>query len=128
MTDQELVERFETLTLQPELFPHREHVRLAWIYLHTHPPLTALEKFCEGLKRFAASLGKADIYHETITWAYLLLIHERMARMESANTWEVFAENNSDLLHWKSNILKRYYREETLQSELARKIFLFPDR
>lgn len=128
MTDQELVEHFERLTLSPELFSHREHVRLAWIYLRDYLPLAALERFCEGLKRFAASLGKADRYHETISWAYLLLIHERMAKTESADSWEAFAEANGDLLDWGSNILKQYYREETLQSELAKKIFLFPDR
>lgn len=128
MTDQELVEHFERLTLSPELFSHREHVRLAWIYLRDYLPLAALERFCEGLKRFAASLGKADRYHETISWAYLLLIHERMAKTESADSWEAFAEANGDLLDWRSNILKQYYREETLQSELAKKIFLFPDR
>lgn len=128
MTHQELVERFERLTLPPDLFPHREHVRLAWIYLRHNPPLTALEKFCEGLKRFAASLGRADRYHETISWAYLLLIHERMAKTESADSWEAFVEANGDLLNWETNVLKNYYREETLKSDLAKRVFLFPDK
>ena len=128
MTNEELIERFENLTLQPELFHHREHVRLAWIYLNQYPALTALAKFGEGLKRFAASVGKPDRYHETITWAYLLLIHERMARYATSDSWEAFAEANGDLLNWESNILKRYYREETLQSELAKRVFLFPDK
>lgn len=128
MTNQELVERFETLTLNPELFPHREHVRLAWIYLRDYPTLTALSKFCDGLKRFAASVGKPDLYHETITWAYLLLIRERMEKTVAWESWEDFAEKNGDLLDWQSNILKRYYREETLQSDLAKRVFLFPDK
>ena len=128
MTNQELIEQFENLTLQPERFPHKEHVRLAWIYLSRYPALTALSRFCEGLKRFAASVGKPDRYHETITWAYLLLIHERMAKGAASESWEAFAEINADLLHWEANILKQYYREETLQSDLAKRVFLFPDR
>ncbi len=128
MTEKELVEQFEGLTLSPEHFPHREHVRLAWIYLRDNPPLLALEKFCEGLKRFAASLGKADRYHETITWAYLLLIRERTAKTESANSWEAFVEANGDLLDWENNVLKNYYREETLKSDLAKRVFLFSDK
>lgn len=128
MTNQELIERFESLTLQPEAFPHREHVRLAWIYLRENTALTALSKFCDGLKRFAASVGKPDRYHETVTWAYLLLIHERMAKSETADSWEEFAETNKDLLDWGSNILKHHYRDETLQSELAKRVFLFPDK
>lgn len=128
MTDKELMQQFEALTLSPESFSHREHVRLAWTYLREYPALTALSRFCEGLKRFAASVGKPDRYHETITWAYLLLIHERMAKSATSQPWETFAEANSDLLNWESNILKQYYREETLQSDLAKRVFLFPDR
>lgn len=128
MTEKELVEQFEGLTLSPEHFPHREHVRLAWIYLRDNPPLLALEKFCEGLKRFAASLGKADRYHETISWAYLLLIRERMAKTESADSWEAFVEANNDLLDWRASILQRYYHEETLKSDLAKRVFLLPDK
>ncbi len=128
MTNRELIEHFENLTIHPEQFSHREHVRLAWTYLGEYPTLTALSRFCEGLKRFAASVGKPDRYHETVTWAYLLLIHERMAKNTASKSWEAFAEANADLLNWEANILKRYYREETLQSDLAKRVFLFPDK
>ena len=60
--------------------PHRAHVRLAWLYLREDSLLDALTRFVEGLKRYAGSLGASTKYHETITWAYLFLIHERMAR------------------------------------------------
>jgi len=29
---------------------------------------------------------------------------------------------------WKDNILKKYYRDETLSSDLAKSTFVFPDR
>lgn len=64
---------------------------------------------------------------KTITHAYFFLIRERMARMAVAD-WEQFAAHNPDLLEWKDGILGRYYRQETLKSELARSIFLFPDK
>src|SRR5262245_19145544 len=67
---------FEDCTLPAELFDHREHVRLAWLYLRGAPLLVALDRFCRGLRRFAAAAGMPDRYHETITWAYLFLIHE----------------------------------------------------
>jgi len=31
--------------------------------------------------------GKADRYHETITWAYLLLLNERIRRSDPIVTW-----------------------------------------
>lgn len=128
MNDQELIERFENCTLSPESFHHCEHVRLAWIYLCQYPVLEALSKFCEGLKKFADSLGKSGLYHETITWAYLLLIHERRARTNTAQCWHEFAKMNADLLSWENPILKHYYRDETLGSDLAKQIFILPDK
>lgn len=35
---------------------------------------------------------------------------------------------HADLFDWKNSILLRYYRPETLHSDLARRIFLMPDR
>ena len=81
-----------------------------------------------SLRRFAASLGKADRYHETITWAFLLLIRERMARAGNGMDWAEFAAANDDLLSWEQSVLKKYYREETLASDLARVTFVLPDR
>jgi hypothetical protein len=103
-------------------------VRLAWLYLRSRSPAAALAKFSEGLRRFAAAHGKRGLYHETITWAYLLLIRERMERDGPARSWREFAASNPDLLTWKPSILDRYYREETLRSQLARRVFVLPDR
>jgi hypothetical protein len=108
-----------------EGFHHRDHVRLAWIYLRHQPPLDALARFVGSLKRFAIAKGKPGLYHETITWAYLLLIHERMHRTAS-DDFEVFATENPDLLARKPSILDQYYDQATLDSDLARRTFLMP--
>jgi hypothetical protein len=42
--------------------------------------------------------------------------------------WEEFARQNPDLLIWKDGILTRYYHEATLKSDLARTVFLLPDK
>jgi len=127
MTNDELIHAFETDSLPENSFHHADHVRLAFAYLSQYPVLEALEKFACALKRFAAARGQSQLYHETITHAYFFLIRERMARCGGAG-WEEFAERNRDLLTWKGGILGRYYQEETLQSELARAVFVFPDK
>ena len=38
----------------------------------------AIQRFGDSLRRFAAAYGKQGLYHETITWAYLLLLNERI--------------------------------------------------
>ncbi len=89
-----------------ESFHHRDHVRLAWAYLELEPPVRALDRFVSALKAFAASRGKPDLYHETITWAFLLLIQERRAT-SPAGDFDAFALANADLLTWKPSILDR---------------------
>jgi hypothetical protein len=126
MTDEEFVRDFESCTLANSAFHHRDHVRLAWIYLRRHPALAALARFTESLQRFATFNGHPGLYHETITWAYLFLIHERMADAPETETFEVFAARNPDLLSWSPSILDCYYDPETLRSERARRVFVLP--
>lgn len=123
MSDREFVAALEACALPAELFDHREHVRLAWLYLREETLLEALPHFITSLKRYAGSLGASGKYHETITYAFLFLIHERMQR-DGARTFEEFATANPDLF---GPILKRYYRAETLASDLARTTFVMPD-
>jgi hypothetical protein len=128
MTEQELIEQFESGSLPPTAFHHADHVRMAFAYLSQYPLLQALEKFSAALKLFANAQGKENLYNETITWAYLFLIHERISRAGQPQGWEEFSEANPDLLMWNNGVLKRYYAEETLQSDLAKSVFLFPDK
>ncbi len=128
MRGEQLIEQFECGTTPAATFHHADHVRLGYEYLCRYAALEALEKFSAALKRFAAAQGKAQLYHETITWAYLLLIHERMTRAGRVQTWEEFAECNADLLVWKGGVLAALYWQKTLDSEFARHTFVLPDR
>jgi hypothetical protein len=127
MSNKNLLYQFERGEIAEHSFHHADHVRLAFAYLSEYPALTALDNFTNALRRFAASRGKPDLYNETVTYAYLFIIRERMARSEGVR-WEEFALQNADLLVWKGGILTRYYRESTLQSDLARRVFLLPDK
>ena len=128
MTDEELIRKFEDRTLPSEVFRHRVHVKIAWLYLNRYSKLEALERFTTNLRNFAAHLGKPQLYHETITWGHIFLIHERMMRAVESQNWEEFSEANADLLNWRDGIFKQYYSQEVIASELARSTFVLPDR
>jgi hypothetical protein len=127
MTDEELIRCFEAAEDPPGGFHHHEHVRVAWWYVRQVPLLTALERFRRGLVRFAEARGASTKYHETITIAFLLLVHER-AHHAPEESWDQFAARSADLLAWNPSILDRYYHPETLASERARRSFVWPDR
>lgn len=124
----ELIRQFENCSLPLEALRHSVHIQIAFLYLRKYPVLDVLARFPAALTRYAEAHGKAGLYHETITWAYILLIQERMMRAGRAQEWEEFKTANADLMTWTTTILKQYYRDETLSSALARKIFLFPDK
>lgn len=126
--DDRFVAAFRDGSLPGEEFPHREHVRMAWLYLERHTTAEALLHFSQDLRRFAAAKGNPGLYHETITWAYLLLIAERRTGATAGETYVEFADRNPDLFGWKPSLLERYYRAETLASPRARAAFLLPDR
>ena len=128
VSDAEFLERFLAGTLAPASFRHADHVRAAWLTLCTYPGFAALERFCSGIHGLAAAVGKPGLYHETITWAYLFVIRERIARAPEAQTWPAFAAANPDLFAWKPGLLERLYRDATLESDLARRCFVMPDR
>jgi hypothetical protein len=123
----DLLDRFLDTTLPSDQFHHRQHVQVAWLFVRKYGMPEALTEFTAAIKRFAVAKGATGLYHETITWAFLLLIADRQAR-QPANTWEQFEAANADLLAWKPSILSRYYSKELLESDLARRTFLMPDR
>src|SRR5947209_17990597 len=123
MTDDEFLAQFEACTLPADRFHHADHLHVAWLYLTRFHATEAIARFSFALRSYATSLGNPSRYHETITWAYLLLLNERIRRSEHVATWEQFAARHADLLDWKNSILLKYYREETLESELARRVF-----
>ena len=125
MTNDLLMAAFEDATLSEVELNHTNHVRLGWLYIRRDGLLGALEAFPAALRRYAAAHGKAGLYHETITWAYLILIHERLAHHRD-DRWSVFADANRDLFDRSPSILDRYYDREFLASPMARTTFVLP--
>lgn len=121
----ELVARFERCAVPAAEFHHRQHLQVAWWMLRAGPPLPAMGRFVDGLRRYAAHIGKPEIYHETITWAYLLLINERLERAGRQRAWRAFERDHGEL--FTRELVHRCYRPETIASPLARRVFVFPD-
>ena len=125
MGDDDFLTALESATLPLAAFDHRAHVRAGYLYLERHGLGGAIDRFGTALKRFAAANGKAGLYHETITVAFLALINEH--RMQSPGApWEDFAVANPELLN--RNTLTHFYAPEELAAPEARRVFKLPRR
>ena len=114
---------FETGAVDPAQFPHSEHVRLGYEMLGRYSFGEAISRFSSGLKLLAAKAGKPELYHETITVAFLALINERRAG-SATRTWSEFRANNSDL--FDKRCLEKWYDAEQLRTDVARRTFCLP--
>jgi hypothetical protein len=126
MTDEEFLSALERCELPAEAFTHAAHVRAGYLYLRAGGFDAALARIRAAIRRYAAHLGKADKYHETITVAYLALIQQRLCERGDAGGWAGFREQNQDL--FERDLLLGHYRRGELESELARRIFVLPQR
>lgn len=125
MTDDELVKAFEATELPADAFTHAAHVRVAWCYLKTAPFHLALARFATALQAFATAKGAAAKYHETLTVAWMALVGERLAATPDLD-WVAFASAHTDLFAQPS-LVSRYYSDEVLKSERAKRVFVLPD-
>jgi hypothetical protein len=120
-----LLADFEEGRVEPTQFPHRAHVQVSYELLERHAFPEALLHLARGLRRLAAKAGKPEVYHETMTAAFLALIAERRLRGQYAG-WEDFATRNPDL--FSKQLLEEFYEPALLQSQVARQTFVLPQR
>jgi len=127
LDDDALYTAFVFGVLPRERFRHREHVRLGFLCLARAGDLaTGALTFRAALQRFAAANGVTQLFHETLTWAYLIIIFERMSAQAFATSGEFLAAH-PDLLDHRGGAIARYYDVAAVTaSPLARGCFVLP--
>lgn len=129
MTDDELLQRFESLTLPLEHWRHREHLRIAYLYLTRHDFETATAKIRAGIQAHNAAHGVAQTptsgYHETQTMLWARLMAATLAEYGPGESSEAFLDFHTQLATVKLHRL--YYSKELFMSMEARKRFVAPD-
>ena len=128
MDDRTLLRQFEDASIEPATLNHENHVRIVWKYLQDTSFGEAGDRFLAALRRFAAAHGKTSLVHETITWAYVALVNERLHARPRDGDFESFAAANADLVVHRGGALSQIYDAETLESDLARRVFVLPRR
>lgn len=123
--DADLVAAFEALAIPPADFTHREHVRVAFAMLNGADFGEAAVRYRSALRRFATAAGAAGKYHETLTWAYLAVVHERMHEYPCATSFELLARF-PELLDHRTALASHYDVAAITASPIARCVFVLP--
>jgi hypothetical protein len=122
MTDSEFAQAFEACELSNESFHHRDHIRLAWIYLQRYGVGDATTRIAASIRRFAGHHGKSDKYHQTVTVAWMKLLEQIPVHASFAEAVAAFPQILS------KDYLREFYSDELLTSNAARVDFMEPDR
>jgi hypothetical protein len=125
MTDEAFARAFEEGAVTPAQFDHVAHVRVAWIYLQeSASPDDALSRMRDAIRRFAASAGVPQKYHETITVLWMRLLAEARHAGASGELAEVLRAHPALA---DKDLPLTYYSRERLFSEEARAEWVEPD-
>ncbi len=122
--DQAFLDALQRATLPAVEFTHRAHLRAGFLYLRRYDFPEACVAMKRAIQGLAARLGKATLYHETMTIAYLALIAERLADERPDMPFAAFIECYPELLD--IDYFRRYYPAGELDSPQARATFLLP--
>ena len=122
-----LIQALESGRIPSGGFGHERHLHAAWLYLTHFSPGEAIDRCRDTLRSLAEKLGAHDKYNETITWALMLLLLERLDP-EVEESWDEYRARCPELFTWNPGILDRYYTKETLRSAEARMRFIWPEK
>ena len=124
-SDEDFLRAFEDLSLPVELFHHREHIRVAWLYLKSSDASRAAERMSASIRRFANHHGATQKYHHTLTLAWMRLVAAALVETPEDYSFAQFLAANPEL--GDKNVLGKYYSNELLQTTAAREGWVEPD-
>lgn len=124
MPDEEFLAVFERGGFPGNAFPHRAHLRMAWLYVTDLGPERAIEKAAGGIRSLADHNGVPGLYHDTITRAWVYAVAAAMGH-SSSTTFAGFIDEHPRLLD--KDLLLEHYTKGLLMSPAARKAWVAPD-
>lgn len=120
---------FEEAVIPTAEWTHRAHLTVACLLLRAHALPEAIERVRAGLHRCLAvhniTSTPTSGYHETITVAWMRVLHAVMQAHGAGESAEAFLDEHPYLL--QRTLLRLYYTRARLMSEQARRAWVEPD-
>lgn len=127
--DDEFVSEFEQGAIAAEEWNHASHVRLAYTYLKRYGYEDALTRIRPRIIRQFERIGVPDAldmgYHETLTVAWLRLVHNAIAGHGEERDFAAFSAEHPYLL--TRRLVRALYTRDRLVSWEAKREFVEPN-
>lgn len=93
LPDEAFVRAFTACTLEPGLFSHEAHLRLAWILITRHGLMKASEMLCRLLKEYDRVYGDGTKFDSDLTLAAARTVDRFQKRSRSASFTDFLKDN-----------------------------------
>lgn len=97
MDDVTFLQQFEACAFPFDRWHHDAHIKIAYLYLRRHPLEEAINKMRNGIKAYNAANkveeGPDRGYHETMTQAWVRLVHLALCEYGPAETADSFSSS-----------------------------------
>ena len=126
LSDKEFSHQFANLSLEPGLFTHEAHLRLAWIHIREYGVEQAIENICRQIKKFDKTHGDGTKYHETVTVAAVKMVNHFIQKSNNSN-FQDFIHEFSRLKENFKDLLNAHYSFDLFSFEKAVRQYIEPD-
>ncbi len=116
---------FERCEIPNQAFRHRDHLRLAWIYVRQSGPEAAGMKVAQSIRRYAEHWGAGHRYHETLSRAWVRIVALAISEAPAATGFDDVVAAQPHLLD--KTLPLRHYSAKRLWSDAARRSWIEPD-
>ena len=126
ISDNDFENQLANCTLDPSIFSHEAHLRLAWIHIKKYGIDQAVENIQSQLKKFVAHVGATDKYNTTLTIVAVRAVDHFIKKSNHAD-FQTFTAAFPKLKSDFKSLINSHYSFDIFENEKARKKFLEPD-
>ncbi|MEM8999524.1 MAG: hypothetical protein AAGB24_04605 [Bacteroidota bacterium] len=126
LSDLEFETQLQNATLDPKLFSHEAHLRLAYIHLKTYGLELAIETICQHIKNYVGLLGAMERFNMTLTVAAVRAVHHFMSKSTATHFKDFILAFPRLKSHFKE-LMGFHYSFDIYENPKAKASYLAPD-
>ena len=126
LRDKSFGKQFADCSLNPAIFSHEAHIRLAWTHIKKYGIEQAVENICGQLLAFVDHVGARDKYNKTLTVAAVRAVNHFIGKTDADNFADFILACPRLKTHFKE-LMAAHYAIDIYHSEKAKQEYLEPD-
>ena len=123
--EKKFIASFRDGTYPADKFKHEQHLHLCWLYCNLYKAEDVIQRLCADIQAYTHIHGAKEKYNCTLTTFLAVLV---LTRCDAQDNFQLWLEKNPDLNYHAIDQIRLFYSSELMQSETAKKKFVWPDQ